>query len=111
MIVHSGGYVAYQRDGCATRAASEPSTTRRPRTRPPTSGRSSFDCLTHDRQALEFLLARSASTTSLMGTDLPCDMATPAPWNELVAVAGEAMRCEVAETNIDALYGAPAPAA
>ncbi len=46
-----------------------------------------------------------------MGTDLPCDMATPDPWNELVAVAGTDDALRVAETNIDALYGAPAPAA
>ena len=45
-----------------------------------------------------------------MGTDLPCDMATPAPWDDLVAVAGEAGARQVAEANIDALYGAPEPA-
>jgi hypothetical protein len=45
----------------------------------------------------------------LMGTDLPCDMATPEPWSELVAVAGEEVAARIAGPNIAELYGLKSP--
>ena len=110
VIVHSGGYVAYQagrlRHARTVRTYAESA----PQDPADYFGQVKFDCLTHDRQALEFLLARVGIDNVVMGTDLPCDMATPDPWNELVAVAGLDDALRVAEANIDALYGAPAPA-
>ena len=35
----------------------------------------------------------------LMGTDLPRDMATPEPWEDLVAVAGDATALKIAGDN------------
>ena len=111
MIVHSGGYVAYQagrlRHARTVRTYDESA----PQDPADYFGQVKFDCLTHDRQALEFLLARVGIDNVVMGTDLPCDMAMPEPWNELVAVAGPDDALRVAEANIDALYGAPVPAA
>ena len=92
VIVHSGGYVAYQagrlRHARTVRTYDESA----PQDPADYFGQIKFDCLTHDRQALEFLLARVGTDNVVMGTDLPCDMATPDPWNELVAVAGRGRR-------------------
>jgi aminocarboxymuconate-semialdehyde decarboxylase len=107
VIVHSGGYFAYQQGRLrhARTVRSYPDSA--PTDPAEYFGRVRFDCLTHDRQALEFLLSQVGVDNVLMGTDLPCDMATPAPWDELVAVAGEEPARLVAEANIDALYGSP----
>jgi predicted TIM-barrel fold metal-dependent hydrolase len=69
------------------------------------------DCLTHDRRALRFLIDQAGIENVLMGTDLPCDMATPEPWSELVAVAGEEVAARIAGENIAELYGLKSPVA
>ena len=45
--------------------------------------------------ALAFLLTKAGVDNVVLGTDLPCDMATPAPWAELVAVAGEVRKLDM----------------
>ena len=110
VIVHSGGYFAYQQGRLRHARTVRTYDDSAPTDPAAYIGQVRFDCLTHDRQALEFLLAKVGIDNLLMGTDLPCDMATPAPWDDLVAVAGEAGARQVAEANIDALYGAPEPA-
>ena len=113
VIVHSGGYVAYQ----AGRLRHARTVRRYPPGTPDDPrdyfGQIRFDCLTHDRKALAFLIDQVGVDNMLMGTDLPCDMATPDPWTELVAVAGEPTALRIAERNPARLYGleAPAPAA
>jgi aminocarboxymuconate-semialdehyde decarboxylase len=107
VIVHSGGYFAYQQGRLRHARTVRPYPDSAPSDPADYFGRVRFDCLTHDRQALDFLLSRVGVENVLMGTDLPCDMATPAPWDDLVAVAGEERARAVAEANIDGLYGAP----
>ncbi|MGH9102056.1 MAG: amidohydrolase family protein, partial [Acidimicrobiales bacterium] len=100
VIVHSGGYVAYQQ-GRLRHA-------RTVRHYPPGAplepaeyfGRVKFDCLTHDRGALRFLIEAVGAENVLMGTDLPCDMATPDPWEDLVAVAGAQGAAAIAGENV-----------
>jgi aminocarboxymuconate-semialdehyde decarboxylase len=105
VIVHSGGYVAYQQG----RLRHARTVRRFPPSAPtdPASyfGQVRFDCLTHDRRSLEFLIDRVGADNMLMGTDLPCDMATPEPWEDLVAVAGDAVASKIAGDNAAALYG------
>jgi aminocarboxymuconate-semialdehyde decarboxylase len=107
VIVHSGGYFAYQqgrlRHGRKLRASSFPPEA-------PTDprdyfGRVRFDCLTHDRNALAFLIDQVGPENMLMGTDLPCDMATPDPWDALVAASHEQTAARIAGDNIVELYG------
>ena len=110
VIVHSGGYVAYQQ-GRLRHA-------RTVRSYPPSAptdpasyfGQIRFDTLTHDRRALAFLVDRVGPANMLMGTDLPCDMATPHPWTELVAVVGESVAGQIAGDNAAALFGFSGPA-
>jgi aminocarboxymuconate-semialdehyde decarboxylase len=105
VIVHSGGYFAYQQGRLRHARTVRPYADSAPTDPGAYFGRIRFDCLTHDRQALDFLISRVGEENMLMGTDLPCDMATPAPWDELVVVAGEDRARRIAEANIDALYG------
>jgi aminocarboxymuconate-semialdehyde decarboxylase len=110
VILHSGGYFAYQQGRLrhARQVRSYPDSA--PEDPAAYFGQVRFDCLTHDRQALAFLIAKVGVDNMLMGTDLPCDMASPAPWDELVAVAGEDGAFQIAGTNAEALYGVPAAA-
>jgi aminocarboxymuconate-semialdehyde decarboxylase len=104
VIVHSGGYVAYQygRLRHARKVRSFPRNA--PLDPAAYFGQVKFDCLTHDRKALAFLIDQVGAANVLMGTDLPCDMATPSPWTELQAVTDADTAKRIAETNITDLY-------
>ena len=41
----------------------------------------------------------------MLGTDLPCDMASPEPWDELVAAAGAEAARRIAGENAVELFG------
>jgi aminocarboxymuconate-semialdehyde decarboxylase len=63
-----------------------------------------FDPITHDREALRYLVARVGVENVVMGTDLPFDMATPEPMEELRAATDEETAAAIAEGNPSALY-------
>jgi aminocarboxymuconate-semialdehyde decarboxylase len=104
VLVHAGGYFPYQagrlRHACAVRAelAEAPED--------PWSylGQLYFDTITHDREALRYLISRVGAERMLMGTDLPFDMATPEPMTALEEAAdGDTVR-RIAEQNPGRLY-------
>lgn len=107
LIVHSGGYLAYQqgrlRHARQVRKSAFPDEA--PSDPKAFFGQIRFDCLTHDPTALRFLMEQAGADNMLMGTDLPCDMASPDPWNALVEVAGMQVATQIAETNAAELYG------
>jgi aminocarboxymuconate-semialdehyde decarboxylase len=92
LLVHAGGYLPWQggrlRHAAAVRAELSDS--------PPDPhayfGRIAVDTITHDPAALRFLVERVGAGNVVMGTDLPFDMATPAP----VAALSEAVDAETA---------------
>ena len=92
LLVHAGGYMPWQagrlRHAATVRAelagaASDPYAY---------FGRLAVDTITHDAAALRFLVERVGAANVVMGTDLPFDMATPAP----VAALEEAVDPETA---------------
>jgi aminocarboxymuconate-semialdehyde decarboxylase len=113
VIVHSGGYFAYQQGRLRHARTVRPYPDGTPNDPAAYLGQIAIDCLTHDRDALRFLLTKAGAGNVVMGTDLPCDMATPDPWTELVAVAGEETAARIADDNIaqrfdlDALRATP----
>jgi aminocarboxymuconate-semialdehyde decarboxylase len=113
VIVHSGGYVAYQQGRLRHARTVRPYPPGTPEDPRAYFGRLRFDCLTHDRKALAFLVDQVGVENMLMGTDLPCDMASPDPWDELVATVGESTAARIAEANPAGLYAleTQAPAA
>ena len=64
-----------------------------------------FDTITHDRGALEYLVRRVGPDNVVMGTDLPFDMATPRPMDELLAAVDAPTAKKIAETNPARLFG------
>jgi aminocarboxymuconate-semialdehyde decarboxylase len=107
VIVHSGGYVAYQHGRLrhARQVRSRAFDDESPRDARDYFGRVRFDCLTHDRKALAFLVDQVGAENMLLGTDLPCDMATPDPWDALLEATDERVAAQIAEQNPAALYG------
>ena len=105
VLLHSGGYFPYQHGRlrhARTVRAFDPSAPRDPAAY---FGQIKIDTLTHNRKALAFLIDDAGADNVLMGTDLPCDMASPAPWEDLLAVTDAATAKRIAETNIEELYG------
>jgi aminocarboxymuconate-semialdehyde decarboxylase len=105
IIVHSGGYVAYQQGRLRHARSVRPFPESAPKDPSAYFGQVRFDCLTHDSRSLAFLIDRVGADNMLMGTDLPCDMATREPWTDLVTVAGEATAAKIAGSNAAALFG------
>lgn len=55
--------------------------------------------------ALEFMIGKVGVDSMLMGTDLPCDMATSELWTEFVAVRAEEAATLIAEDHVACLHG------
>jgi aminocarboxymuconate-semialdehyde decarboxylase len=104
VIVHSGGYFAYQQGRLRHARTVRSYADDVPHDPAAYFGQVALDCLTHDRDALAFLLTKAGADNVVLGTDLPCDMATPEPWAELVAVAGEETARKVAVDNVASRY-------
>jgi aminocarboxymuconate-semialdehyde decarboxylase len=105
LIVHSGGYFAWQAGRLRHARLVRPELASAPVDPWAYIGQIQFDCLTHDRQALSYLLSRVGADNVLMGTDLPCDMATQRPWDDLCSVADQETARKVTETNVARVFG------
>lgn len=105
LIVHSGGYFAWQAGRLRHARLVRPELASAPVDPWAYVGQIQFDCLTHDRQALSYLLSRVGADNVLMGTDLPCDMATQRPWDDLCSVADQETARKVTETNVARVFG------
>lgn len=104
VTLHSGGYIPYQLGRLRHSRRVRPFPANAPADPEAYLGQLRFDTLTHDRKALAFLIDRVGADNVLMGTDLPCDMASVDPWDDLVAVAGQATATQIAETNVETLF-------
>ena len=105
VLLHAGGFFPYQAGRLRHARTVRPELAEAPVDPWAYLDRLSFDIITHDRLALEYLVRRVGRDRVVLGTDLPFDMATPAPMELLhAAVDGETAR-EIAERNPAALYG------
>jgi aminocarboxymuconate-semialdehyde decarboxylase len=79
ILAHGGGYFPFQAGRLAHAAAVRPELDESPPD--PWAYRSQIfvDTITHDVDALRFLVEKLGSGRILLGTDQPFDMATPAP--------------------------------
>ena len=105
VLAHAGGFLPFQagrlRHACAVRSeltSSPPD---------PWAYRGQFlvDTITHDREALVYLISRIGAQNVVLGTDMPADMATPHPMDALRAAADAATVRAIAEENPAKLYG------
>jgi aminocarboxymuconate-semialdehyde decarboxylase len=67
-------------------------------------GQIMLDPITHDPDALRYLIAKVGAENVVMGTDLPFDMALPNPMAALRAATDEATAALIAEENPLRLY-------
>lgn len=105
MLVHGGGHLPYQlgrlRHAISVRhelAGVSPD---------PWSyiGRLVFDSLTHDEQAMAYLVDRVGNENVFVGTDLPFDMAPHKPISSVRSALGEEDAAFIYERNPKALFG------
>jgi len=99
LLVHGGGYLPWQAGRLRHAAAVRTELADSPPDPYAYLGRVFVDTITHDTAALRFLVERVGAGNVVLGTDLPFDMATPAPVTALEeAVDGETARQIMEET-------------
>lgn len=105
VLVHSGGFFPYQAGRLyhARQVRSELKDT------PPDPwsfiGQLVFDTITHDCEALRYLIKRVGVENVFMGTDLPFDMAPEEPMQELSNAVDADTARRISEENPARLYG------
>jgi aminocarboxymuconate-semialdehyde decarboxylase len=104
LLAHGGGHLPYQLGRLRHAAAVRRELADAPKDPWLYIGRIKFDCLTHDAQALAYLVDRMGLGNVVLGTDLPFDMASPDPVSMLTQAIGEAGARQVQETNASSLF-------
>jgi aminocarboxymuconate-semialdehyde decarboxylase len=104
-LVHSGGYFPYQAGRLRHARTVRPELAESPADPWAYIGQIIIDTITHDRGALEYLVRRVGADNVVMGTDLPFDMATPRPMDDLLAAVDAATAKKIAEANPARIYG------
>ena len=104
VLMHAGGYFAWQAGRLRHARTVRPELADSPPDPWSYLPQLWFDPITHDREALRHLVSRVGAENVVMGTDLPFDMATPEPMEELRAATGEETAAAIAVDNPAALY-------
>jgi aminocarboxymuconate-semialdehyde decarboxylase len=103
LLLHSGGYFPYQAGRLRHASTVRPEL---PAVDPWSyAGRLWFDTITHDAQALRYLVDRVGAEHVVFGTDLPFDMAPPDPVAEVRDALGDELAARVGEANPARLFG------
>jgi aminocarboxymuconate-semialdehyde decarboxylase len=104
VLLHAGGYFPWQAGRLRHARTVRPELTESPADPFAYLGQILLDPITHDADALRFLVAKVGVENLVMGTDLPFDMATPEPMAALREACDEATVTAIAEDNPAALY-------
>jgi aminocarboxymuconate-semialdehyde decarboxylase len=103
--VHAGGYFPWQAGRLRHARTVRPELESSPADPWSYLGQVIVDPITHDADALRYLIAKVGAANVVMGTDLPFDMATPEPMSALLEACDEETAAVIAERNPAALYG------
>jgi aminocarboxymuconate-semialdehyde decarboxylase len=104
VLLHAGGYFPWQAGRLRHARTVRPELAQSPADPWSYFGQILVDPITHDPDALRYLIAKVGAENIVMGTDLPFDMATPRPMEALRAAAHDATVEAIAERNPAALY-------
>jgi aminocarboxymuconate-semialdehyde decarboxylase len=104
LLVHGGGYMPWQAGRLRHAASVRPELADPPRDPHAYFGRIVVDTITHDVAALRFLVERVGADNVAMGTDLPFDMASPAPVKALEEAAGAETARRIMEETPQRLF-------
>jgi aminocarboxymuconate-semialdehyde decarboxylase len=105
ILVHAGGYFPYQAGRLRHARTVRPELAAAPSDPWAYLGRLQFDTIAHDRAALAYLVHRVGAENVVLGTDLPFDMASPEPWDQLQEAVGPDTARRIAEHNPARLFG------
>jgi aminocarboxymuconate-semialdehyde decarboxylase len=104
VLLHAGGYFPWQAGRLRHARTVRPELADSPRDPFAYVGQVLLDPITHDADALRYLVAKVGAENLVMGTDLPFDMATPEPMAALRAACDEQQVTTIAEDNPAELY-------
>jgi aminocarboxymuconate-semialdehyde decarboxylase len=105
VLMHGGGFLPYQTGRLVHARSVRPELADAPINAWEYFGRLYFDTITHDAQALRYLVERVGVSQVVLGTDLPFDMALADPMATLTGALDEAQVEAVAVTNPRRLFG------
>ena len=105
VLMHGGGFLPYQTGRLVHARSVRPELADAPVNAWEYFGRLYFDTITHDAQALRYLVERVGVGQVVLGTDLPFDMALADPVATLTGALDEAQVEAVAVTNPRRLFG------
>lgn len=105
VLAHGAGFYPYQAGRLRHAVTVRPELKDSPRDPWLYVGRQIFaDTITHDRQALQYLVSRLGSESVVMGTDHPYEMASQHPMEALRAAVDESTCKAIAEDNPSRLF-------
>jgi aminocarboxymuconate-semialdehyde decarboxylase len=104
VLVHAGGYFPWQAGRLRHARSVRPELAGSPADPWSYLGQVLLDPITHDADALRYLVAKAGAENLVLGTDLPFDMATRAPLQALRGACDEATVTAIAERNPAALF-------
>ena len=102
--LHAGGYFPWQAGRLRHARTVRPELADSPTDPWSYLGQILLDPITHDADALRYLVAKVGAENLLLGTDLPFDMATPDPLGALRAALDEETVAQITERNPAELY-------
>jgi len=104
VLVHAGGYFPFQAGRLRHATTVRPELESAPADPWSFRGQVVVDTITHDPDALTYLVSRMGAENVVMGTDLPFDMASPQPVRELEQAVDAGTARTIAEDNPTRLY-------
>lgn len=104
LLVHAGGYFPFQAGRLRHATTVRPELKAAPADPWSFCGQVMVDTITHDPDALTYLVSRMGAQNVVMGTDLPFDMAPPQPVDELEQAVDAGTARVIAEENPARLY-------
>jgi aminocarboxymuconate-semialdehyde decarboxylase len=105
LLVHGGGHLPYQLGRLRHAAEVRPELANAPRDPWAYMGQLVFDTLTHDVQALTYLVDRVGGENVVVGTDLPFDMSPRMPVSALREAVGERAALQIGADNPREILG------
>jgi aminocarboxymuconate-semialdehyde decarboxylase len=102
--LHAGGYFPWQAGRLRHARTVRPELAESPADPWSYLGQILLDPITHDADALRYLVGKAGAENIVLGTDLPFDMATPDPLGALRAALDEETVAQITERNPAELY-------
>ena len=104
VLLHAGGYFPWQAGRLLHARTVRPELEQSPADPWSYLGQVLLDPITHDADALRYMVGKVGAENLVLGTDLPFDMATPDPLAALRAAVDEETVAQIAERNPAELY-------